>query len=221
MRAFVVVDASKRKSEPAAILFWKEDGSEQGLFSLELSPNYDWDNLPKTLEFCAGKPFGRANAKESERWVLSRIHADGLAEHRVVDLLATSKGRSADDAFLSYEIDLPEEITSTDSFPRASDILSAVERMHAGGEAYYAYLTIRSTTKNAAQIIAGQIRDNRKAAGLTQTQLAARAGITQTVMSRTESGRGNPTLSLLEEIAAALDMELVVKLQAPSSKKKN
>lgn len=47
-----------------------------------------------------------------------------------------------------------------------------------------------------------------EAQGLTQKQLAARAGITQAVLSRTESGTGNPTLALLEEIAAALGMQL-------------
>lgn len=62
----------------------------------------------------------------------------------------------------------------------------------------------------AAQRIGALIRAERKRQGLTQKQLAARAGITQTVLSRTESGSGNPTLSLLEDIAAALGMQLDV-----------
>ncbi len=52
----------------------------------------------------------------------------------------------------------------------------------------------------------------RKALGLTQKQLAAPAGITQTVLSRVESGAGNPTLALLEDIAAALGESLDVSI---------
>ncbi|HAM16341.1 MAG TPA: transcriptional regulator [Eggerthellaceae bacterium] len=69
-----------------------------------------------------------------------------------------------------------------------------------------------SSPPNAAERIGRQIRAARQEAGLTQVQLSARAGITQTVLSRIESGKGNPTLGLLEDIAAALDARLEVLL---------
>ena len=64
----------------------------------------------------------------------------------------------------------------------------------------------------AAKAIGSRIRAKRLEKGLTQKQLAARAGITQTVLSRVESGKGNPTLGLLEELACALDASLNVSL---------
>lgn len=67
---------------------------------------------------------------------------------------------------------------------------------------------------SAARRIGAQVRARRKEAGLTQAQLAARAGITQVVLSRIETGAGNPTLDLLEEISFALGTSLNVSLGA-------
>ncbi|MBQ9003950.1 MAG: helix-turn-helix transcriptional regulator [Eggerthellaceae bacterium] len=66
--------------------------------------------------------------------------------------------------------------------------------------------------RSAAQHIGAQVKSRRQSAGFTQKQLAARAGITQTVLSRVESGAGNPTLGLLEDIAAALGTTLSIGL---------
>jgi transcriptional regulator with XRE-family HTH domain len=45
---------------------------------------------------------------------------------------------------------------------------------------------------------------NRKAAGLTQQELATRAGIRQETLSRIESGKHTPTLRTLKKIDRAL-----------------
>ncbi|HEX7017608.1 MAG TPA: helix-turn-helix transcriptional regulator [Patescibacteria group bacterium] len=47
--------------------------------------------------------------------------------------------------------------------------------------------------------------------GLTQKELAKKIGTTQSVVSRLESGRGNPTLAFLHKIAQAFDARLEVK----------
>ncbi len=52
----------------------------------------------------------------------------------------------------------------------------------------------------------------RQAQGLTQGQLAERIGTRQPVISRLESGEGNPTLNQLQKIAKALDLKLKVSL---------
>ncbi len=52
----------------------------------------------------------------------------------------------------------------------------------------------------------------RQAQGLTQGQLAVRVGTRQPVISRLESGEGNPTLNQLQKIATALDLKLKVSL---------
>ena len=47
------------------------------------------------------------------------------------------------------------------------------------------------------------IRDARKQAGLTQAELAERAGVTQSVVARLERGGGNPTFLTLERVLHA------------------
>jgi len=49
----------------------------------------------------------------------------------------------------------------------------------------------------------------RKEAGLTQEQLAERCGLSQQYLSKLESGRRNPTVVTLYEIATALGVSHV------------
>jgi ribosome-binding protein aMBF1 (putative translation factor) len=57
------------------------------------------------------------------------------------------------------------------------------------------------------------IISERQKMGLSQTELAQRVGTKQPVISRLESGAGNPTLDLLRRVAKALNTELHVSLQ--------
>jgi transcriptional regulator with XRE-family HTH domain len=50
------------------------------------------------------------------------------------------------------------------------------------------------------------VRQARKAAGITQDELAARTGIFRTYLSRIESGQANPTLLVFVALATALDV---------------
>ena len=265
------MDASKRKAKPIGMLFWEAgtDGG-QGEFSLEVSTRCQESDLPLSLAFCARREGGRATPEESRDWVRSRIvpenrqnivevlRANGLAEYSEVDLLAAGKGRSSDDDYLVYEVDLPDKLVSelsvksvqlnaSEPYEQSSDspasrvdkLLAAIERRRTGVEIHYAYVELPDSSAsksmnannandaiashseiaslgtggcNAAQRIGAQIRARRREAGLTQKQLAVRAGISQAVLSRVESGLGNPTLALLEELAFALDVHLEVSL---------
>ena len=49
----------------------------------------------------------------------------------------------------------------------------------------------------------------RKAAGLTQEELAERCGLSQQYLSRLESGKRNPTIVTLYELATALGVSQV------------
>ncbi|WP_212748774.1 helix-turn-helix transcriptional regulator [Nocardia cyriacigeorgica] len=49
------------------------------------------------------------------------------------------------------------------------------------------------------------IRERREDLGLSQTELARRAGTSQAAISRLEAGEHVPTLNLLDRLAAALD----------------
>jgi transcriptional regulator with XRE-family HTH domain len=49
-----------------------------------------------------------------------------------------------------------------------------------------------------------RVRELRRAAGLTQEDLADRCGLFRTYMSRVETGQANPTLSMIHALAASL-----------------
>jgi len=61
-----------------------------------------------------------------------------------------------------------------------------------------------------AFLIGQAVRERRLALGLSQTELAAGAGMTQPALSRLEAGGTVPTIPVLERIAVALDAELIV-----------
>ncbi|MGW1269127.1 helix-turn-helix domain-containing protein [Streptomyces sp. NPDC002491] len=59
-----------------------------------------------------------------------------------------------------------------------------------------------------AYLFGKAVRDRRTFLGMTQTQLAARAGMTQAAISRLEHGGSTPTIPLLERLATALESTL-------------
>lgn len=54
------------------------------------------------------------------------------------------------------------------------------------------------------------IMDARIRAGLTQTQLSERSGISQADISRLENGTRNPSLNLLKRLASAMNSTLKI-----------
>ncbi len=63
-----------------------------------------------------------------------------------------------------------------------------------------------------AFLIGHAVRERRLALGLSQTELARRAGMTQPAVSRLEAGGVIPTIPLLERITAALRADLIVEI---------
>ncbi|MGW4635327.1 helix-turn-helix domain-containing protein [Nocardia sp. NPDC004415] len=61
--------------------------------------------------------------------------------------------------------------------------------------------------------LAQAIRERRLELGLTQTQLAERAGLRQPEVSRLESGGGTPTIGMLERLAHALEVRFVARFE--------
>ncbi|MEX2175590.1 MAG: helix-turn-helix transcriptional regulator [Pirellulaceae bacterium] len=61
--------------------------------------------------------------------------------------------------------------------------------------------------QNWLDFISKRIRDARVAAGLNQTALADKAGLTQSHISRLENGDHSPSQATIRKIAAALGME--------------
>jgi ribosome-binding protein aMBF1 (putative translation factor) len=67
--------------------------------------------------------------------------------------------------------------------------------------------------------IADQVASNRRARGLSQAELAALCGTTQSAIARLESGGRPPRIDTLLRIANALDCELVVELRPRTTRK--
>jgi ribosome-binding protein aMBF1 (putative translation factor) len=61
-----------------------------------------------------------------------------------------------------------------------------------------------------AFLIGQAVRERRLELGLSQVELAERAGMTQSALSRLEAGAVVPTIPVLDRVCAALDAKLVV-----------
>ncbi len=69
------------------------------------------------------------------------------------------------------------------------------------------YLGDSALVRYSPQIAFGQrVRDLRAAADMTQEDLAARCGLFRTYLSRIETGRANPTLTMIHALANSLDV---------------
>jgi transcriptional regulator with XRE-family HTH domain len=69
-----------------------------------------------------------------------------------------------------------------------------------------------------ASLLLGQlVHDRRVELGLTQAELAQRAGMTQPQLSRLESGGATPTVPLLARLAAAMNADLDIAFRPHTS----
>jgi transcriptional regulator with XRE-family HTH domain len=72
------------------------------------------------------------------------------------------------------------------------------------------------TTVEATDRLAGDLlRLARAKSGLTQTELAERAGVAQSLISAYERGHRQPTLPTLRRLLAAAGLELRTRLEVP------
>lgn len=69
----------------------------------------------------------------------------------------------------------------------------------------------------AALLLGQMVYDRRMELGLTQAELAERAGMTQPQLSRLESGGATPTVPLLARLAAALKADLDITFRPHAS----
>jgi UDP-N-acetylglucosamine 1-carboxyvinyltransferase len=58
--------------------------------------------------------------------------------------------------------------------------------------------------------IAKEIPFKRRILKLTQAELAAKVGTSQTAIARLENAQGNPTVDLIQRVVTVLDMELKI-----------
>lgn len=90
----------------------------------------------------------------------------------------------------------------------------AREKKSLGEYAESADATAERAEIRLAMAFAQAVYDRRKALGLSQAELADRAGLTQAKISRVEGADAVPTLPLLRRLALALDASLNIDLGA-------
>lgn len=104
----------------------------------------------------------------------------------------------------------PEQVETTQGKP---DALDALRRRGMRADGFSEGYNARAVIMRVAQ----EIRTMRTNAGLTQTQLAQRAGMSQPEISRLEAGVGThgPGVETLNRLAMACDKEFVPTIQDP------
>ena len=95
---------------------------------------------------------------------------------------------------------------------RTTDALEIIDRMIGDDAELRAMIDEEMVSLEVAQLV----YDARQAAGLTQKELARRVGTTQSVIARLEDAdyRGH-SLTMLQRIAKALDLQLSVQFLPP------
>lgn len=78
-------------------------------------------------------------------------------------------------------------------------------------------IDIEYMQKNVRKSLVREYTYLRKLKGLTQAEVAERAGISRTNVSRFESGGYNPTLEMLVKLATAMDLDILVTLKPKKS----
>ena len=73
-----------------------------------------------------------------------------------------------------------------------------------------------SVDRTLPQRLAANVRQLRETRGLTQEQMARLAGIPRATWGHVESGGGNPTLSVLDKVASALQVPIEELTSTPS-----
>ena len=77
---------------------------------------------------------------------------------------------------------------------------------------YKSGINIEYIQNNVRKSLVREYTYLRKLKGLTQAEVAERAGISRTNISRFESGKYNPTLDMLEKLATAMHLDISVTL---------
>ena len=193
LRVFAIYNPLKRKRRAAAwVLFEPGENS----YRIELAQWAQPKDLP--LELALYKQDGTllVGGSRARRWVEDRVppqdrdnieqvlDAAGIDEYYLPSLLGKTKGRCWRDDFLLEEV--PE--TNYRSF----DLNKAL---------------------SAPVALGTQISRARRAAGLTQAQLAQETGVQQAIISRIENGKGSPTLETLEILARGCGRGLRIDLE--------
>lgn len=209
MRAFAVVDTSRRAAAPCAFLLYDEASAS---FRTLICEGVGESDLPLAFGPLARQGVRDLDHEQSMVFVEERIvppsrqnlgqvlAAHGLTEYDPLVLLVASQGRCAQDDFELRE--LPAQALASQGAP-AWDA-AALE---------HAWVEYDGGARQGVPEAGALIATERRRLGWTQSELAERAGIQQATLSRLESGRTNPTVGLLADLARAMGKTLHLSLE--------
>ena len=87
-------------------------------------------------------------------------------------------------------------------------LLVPIGTYHVKPNLRYRYGVPRRKPEAVGNSAARLLREKREAMGLSMNEIAARAGLSHTMISRVERGLRNPTLDTLLRIAGAMEIDL-------------
>ena len=205
MRTFEIYNTSKRKRKPVAQLAYDESADSM---TITLAHDAQPADLPLMLALFAERGQREIPDEWARRWVEERIppqgrqnlgeilRAQNLDHYDEIALLVSAEGRSAQDDFLIREVAAPSVDYAVVSLDDARE---------------------KRPEKRPAlmwcETLGPEIAARRRAAGLTQQQLAEKTGIDQAAISRIESGHANPTLNTLEALVEGIGSHLLVEIE--------
>ncbi|WP_165254004.1 helix-turn-helix transcriptional regulator [Adlercreutzia sp. ZJ304] len=193
MRKFNIVDGSKRAAQPCAVLTYDEACDS---FRIDISRDIDLEEMPFEFSLMVENGSYSMEDKQSRRWVESRVipssrqnlgqvlKAHDMDFYDPFQLLVDHEGRCVQDNFYIREI--TESADSAEC--GAGDIVDSCHSVNIGAMLMCA----------------------RKNAGISQQELAKRAGVQQSLISRLENNKFNPTVNLLADVVAALNKKLKI-----------
>jgi transcriptional regulator with XRE-family HTH domain len=79
---------------------------------------------------------------------------------------------------------------------------------------YHRAVTVVDRFAPRTTVAGGLLTSARVRVGLSQRELAARAGVAQSTIARIESGHADPAFSTLERLLAAADLEMRIHLES-------
>lgn len=187
MRRFEIIDGEKPGAVPCGILCFDEATRK---FSFEVAEGAGPRDVPAMFALAVERGERQVPPRLVQAWVEERIAP--VSRQNIGEILRAHGLEEYDPAVL---------LTSNRGRSTQDGFF-----LHEVGDAF-----------TGARRLGRSVRAARLRAGLTQEELARRAGMSQEALSLLERGVGNPTMKTLERIARALGCSLEISFGEPSA----
>lgn len=197
MQTFEIVSALGRRKKPVAYLRYDEEAHSA---EIEICADAQIYQVPAMFNGFLERGEYYIDADWTLSWISERVPPP--SRHNISDIL---EGAGLDD-YNPYELLIAAEgrCSQDDFFLREVSDSDSGEPRTAGERFEYSVVSMKES-------LGEMIARERKCAGLTQKELAYKAGIQQSMLSRLERGQVNPTIETLQCIANALEKDIEIR----------